>query len=865
MDLKNYSRVNWKNYPDTTTPINAENLNKMDSAIEELYVQAKELQVAVEGTINKSEIEPYIIESNEFDTGLSELSVRQNDDNGEVFSILTVQAPKTNPKEATLCLKVPSSGKNSDETYFMDISCMNYENPDEAPEESIYVNSRGNANLPNFNIGFTNNTNQIRHKKVIINPDALPMMFKSNGILVKNTNDPSVHGWADATLVDLRDINKKLDKFTDSELKVYSHGTKEGFDFNAYITPSDQAYANTLVMRDKTGQFRSVTPDITVTDNTVATTEFVSSYANEKTVKLEPTNPNQNYDSSIYQVYGHMPLSAAEGVKGNLTYCFNISNLPNISAIAQFDVNGRLKTNNPIENNDVTNKDYVDTSLIALKDKLFDVIATTVEEDIPTDNYVVPNAIDSHPILNGINCEVKSIGGDTRQFNQQLVVPTIESQTLNGITLTNNGNGSITLSGTATAQTNFTLMGDLTRNIPLGHKVLITNFKTPSSTTYFLYDAHETSLGTLVNTPGGYIKSKEGSSSIISPSVRIENGITINETLFVMYFDLTSMGLASITNINDFKAQYPLDYYEYDSGSIKNVSLSKIESHSQYASVDLGTLDWIYNSTGKYFQTSGLVNLIKPIANNSTMPNIVSSVYTPTTFGFLANNLDANKIISQTGGNNLIQIRDTAYTDATAFKDAMSGIILKYLPKNPTDATWLSSIDIGTTELYGVGDIKDIKYLDTGKITRRITKHVITESDIFAIGGITSKGLYRYHLTMQNIKKGTAQKGVCDRYPTDYGAYSLTTIEAVRFGQNNAAIYFYLKQNFATSKEVANYLKGTTLYFERATPIEEEGTPITNRDLSFEIGDLIINDNSNTAYGVQATTTTDFVCKEWSI
>ena len=30
----NYNRVNWKDYPETDTPVSAENLNKMDSAIE---------------------------------------------------------------------------------------------------------------------------------------------------------------------------------------------------------------------------------------------------------------------------------------------------------------------------------------------------------------------------------------------------------------------------------------------------------------------------------------------------------------------------------------------------------------------------------------------------------------------------------------------------------------------------------------------------------------------------------------------------------------------------------------------------------------------------------------------------------------
>ena len=149
--------------------------------------------------------------------------------------------------------------------------------------------------------------------------------------------------------------------------------------------------------------------------------------------------------------------------------------------------------------------------------------------------------------------------------NQQAIIPTISTQELNGITLTNNGDGSVTISGTANAQTTFTLMGNLSRDIPLGHKVFITNFANPSQSTYHLYDAYESNLtSAMVSSPYGYIKTKEGSSTIISPTIRVENGTVLFEPqkVYVMYFDLTvGFGAGNEpTSVNDWRIQYILEH-----------------------------------------------------------------------------------------------------------------------------------------------------------------------------------------------------------------------------------------------------------------------------------------------------------------
>ena len=296
-------------------------------------------------------------------------------DKTDTYTIVTVKAPDTQPKEATACLKVENSGTNNDETYFMDISVMNYGNVDEEPEESIYLQSRNASVKPRFNIGWTDET-QTRHKKLIINPDALPMMFTSTGIWVKNTNDPTVHGWANRTEVDLRDINtnktaiasintaleNKVDKRTTTENlpHLYAYGKLDGSAVND-MTASKESYNGTIPIRDGNVGIKSNAIDSQSSsyDSVLVNIEWIKNHA----PLLQPSGVNQNYDNSIYQIYGHMPLQTAQGSRNALQYCFNVSNTPSQATIPQYDSNANLKSSTPVANNDVATKQYVDNNV----------------------------------------------------------------------------------------------------------------------------------------------------------------------------------------------------------------------------------------------------------------------------------------------------------------------------------------------------------------------------------------------------------------------------------------------------------------------------------------------------------------------
>ncbi len=100
-------------------------------------------------------------------------------------------------------------------------------------------------------------------------------------------------------------------------------------------------------------------------------------------------------------------------------------------------------------------------------------------------------------------------------------------------------------------------------------------------------------------------------------------------------------------------------------------------------SVDLGTLEWSYRPeqqrfyaiadsiTGKFSESFGIV------------PNIIVAKYDAVCFNDITTKTDNMKVSAVKTTNDYITIRNTAYTDAAAFKQAMQGVMLYYELANP--------------------------------------------------------------------------------------------------------------------------------------------------------------------------------------
>ena len=124
--------------------------------------------------------------------------------------------------------------------------------------------------------------------------------------------------------------------------------------------------------------------------------------------------------------------------------------------------------------------------------------------------------------------------------------------------------------------------------------------------------------------------------------------------------------------------------YGWSAGTARNwVDYENKKYYQCVQSVDLGTLAWLYRPeqqrfyaiadsiTGKFSESFGIV------------PNIIVAKYDTVCFNDITTKIDNMKASAVKTANDFISIRNTAYTDAATFKQAMQGVILYYELEKP--------------------------------------------------------------------------------------------------------------------------------------------------------------------------------------
>lgn len=302
---------------------------------------------------------------------------------------------------------------------------------------------------------------------------------------------------------------------------------------------------------------------------------------------------------------------------------------------------------------------------------------------------------------------VDKVGGKSVVWNQ-LVNPLClrETSTKSGLTFTNNGDGSITVSGTATSSGFIRLSAFFDSNaisVIMGHKHYC---KLPNA-------VDRITLSNDNNSMSFYYENQILSITVngtVSYDLYFTSGVTYNYTFKPQIFDLTAMFGAGNepSTVEEFEAMFPADYYPYSEPTIISsqtdridvasadstvtqqittgfpvlnsagsaydyIDLNERKLHRRVGVVDLGSLSWMYE--GSSFRTISLWGLVKNYESTQT-PNVLTTKYTPVSY-----NTDwGNGIISFTYGTDKrkLVIYDSDYTDATAFKEAMQGVMLYY-------------------------------------------------------------------------------------------------------------------------------------------------------------------------------------------
>ena len=445
---------------------------------------------------------------------------------------------------------------------------------------------------------------------------------------------------------------------------------------------------------------------------------------------------------------------------------------------------------------------------------------------------------------------IDELRGQSYVLNQLAIIPTISSRTTDGVTLTNNGDGSVTLSGTATAQITFNLSGNLQRSVPLGHKVMITNFKTPGNTTYYLFDAYESSITfAMSSTPYGYIKEKQGSSTIVSPRIRIENGATINETVWVMYFDLTLMfgpGNEPESYV-EFARLFPNTYYAYNAGTYVSSRSSKLVNigYNQFDEVLEGngikTSTGLNESSVNCFRTKNFTKVIPGYTyiceyNGASLGGsmFIYEYDNSQNFIKMTPSYDgAPKEVVLTSNTHYIRMHwykaDSNWASNTPSQSVAQVAIYIKWDRTGYEAYNKKEYTLPDVLLRSAGSAYDTITPD-GTLTRNIGTYDLC--DLLGTQSVAANGCIQIGVSTLGVKANTSYLTIANvtsekyrtaNYSETYGAQvknSIAFVNNVIAVQDDAFIG-------KTAAEVKTYLGNLNIQFELATPVESQVTSFT--------------------------------------
>lgn len=315
---------------------------------------------------------------------------------------------------------------------------------------------------------------------------------------------------------------------------------------------------------------------------------------------------------------------------------------------------------------------------------------------------------------------VKSVGGRSIVWNQ--LISQIVEKTSNGIATTKIDSKSLHISGTSSAVC-FIPISPVQTGIS-NHKYLFHSHASDttalSSGTGFYNDNggnrwHEYGKGIIFTMDGN---------GTIAIAFRVNSNITVDFSITPQIFDLTAMfGSGNEpTSVEEFEKMFPADYYPYNAGEIICAGVESVAvgdtahpipeaikalpgygwsagtarnyvdyENKRYVqcvnSVDLGTLTWTagggISSQTVFIASSRKICGQKLSYNSAIASNILCSKYLAKSQNEVWSDAAPVGIATNATIDGYVYVNDTAYTDATAFKQAMQGVMLYYELETP--------------------------------------------------------------------------------------------------------------------------------------------------------------------------------------
>lgn len=302
---------------------------------------------------------------------------------------------------------------------------------------------------------------------------------------------------------------------------------------------------------------------------------------------------------------------------------------------------------------------------------------------------------------------VKSIGGKTIVWNQ-LNLNDKNSITRDGISFTNNKDGSWTITGTCSTSNGGSanvLIYKFADKFVSGHKYLVKADK------YF-----DENYGFALNGATFPLKKAAIIDYAFNPVIFVKDKVTVdNVTMRMNIFDITQMFGAGNepSTPEEFEAMFPADYYPYNAGELMSAPVNEVvyldtknqetsypipqailnlpgygwsagdvrnyvdweekRYHKRVGKVDWERLDWEYANDYLGMPVFYTTNIPPGIASKTM--NIITSRYIPTDKVFSTQQVDKAIAIAASGA---VYVRDNSYSDKDTFVNALNGQIIYY-------------------------------------------------------------------------------------------------------------------------------------------------------------------------------------------
>lgn len=585
------------------------------------------------------------------------------------------------------------------------------------------------------------------------------------------------------------------------------------------------------------------------------------------------TNDYVIYDDDLYRAIADNITGAWDSTKWQSATLNDLVDLVNGAAAS---VNGKANTEDLIDGSLVPNQSVFAKELIPVSEES----GETQEEPFilqgtGTDNNT--NSVDT-----GSTAKQLEKQGNTIVYNQ-LLTGNGTTETINGITFTHNNDGSITVSGTATADTNHYFTGPA-NGILANHTYLLKGCPTGGSSTSFTLFC----TGSLLDRGSGGVFTFTNSSSQVSCRIEVKNGYSFETPVIFIpkLIDLTQWFNGDIPQDLINNPSHFSNYYngelEYNLGELRNCNGRYLETTGR--NLFDGVLEGNgLNNAGEpatsnhAFRTKNFINVI------GGTPFIIS--YNQTDLGgfmyycIYDSNEEIigvrNQVVGATSTINLPSqakfIKLQFYKEGSnwasnvpSVDDAKIVVSLYYTTQQGGEGydqyypyEQPKIYDTGTEELLSTGvkwndahtariDAHDIKRPD-GTIIRNVgvvdlgtlNWVYVSSSTRFYSAGLTGliKGLPYSTTIKPNI--------LCSKYVASTNAviYDQTGDKVISLDQDGNILI--RDTNYTDGATLKTSLSGVMLYYEIATPTPKVGTPFAENIEINDYGMMSWKDTNN--------------------